>query len=289
LAGKDAVFTAVGNVVRWIGEEGWSHVLLEIANEYRHGGFRHWPDAAWLTSEAGQVELMAHARTLDPRILVSTSGMGDGEFHATLAETADFMLIHFNGTALGDYPTRIETLRRYGKPIVVNEDDKVNEAGAAALAMTVRHGAGWGYMHQSWNQHLPFHFAGTEDDPSVYRMFAQVSQPGTSLESHVHGEPSLTITCPTDGQVFRLGDDIPVRVAHQCQADRQAQRVVLVANGVSVANFPKNGLLDWRAGSGGTWLLEAVALDDRDEELYRSRTVDIIVESNPSSLRCLWL
>ncbi|WP_162416921.1 hypothetical protein [Cyclobacterium roseum] len=33
-------------------------MVLEIANEYPHGGYRGWPDSDWLVSEAGQVELM---------------------------------------------------------------------------------------------------------------------------------------------------------------------------------------------------------------------------------------
>ena len=47
-----------------------------------------------------------------------------------MAEAADFLLIHFNGTAWKKIPARIAALKKYGKPIVCNEDDKTGDAGA---------------------------------------------------------------------------------------------------------------------------------------------------------------
>lgn len=42
-----------------------------------------------------------------------------------------------------------------------------------------KHGASWGFMHDKINQHFPFHFKGSEDDPPVYAGFRQL----TSLSS----------------------------------------------------------------------------------------------------------
>jgi CubicO group peptidase (beta-lactamase class C family) len=56
----------------------------------------------------------------------------------------------------------------YGKPVVCNEDDKTGEEGAAAAEACVDAGASWGLMLVERNQHYPFTFAGTADDPVVY-------------------------------------------------------------------------------------------------------------------------
>lgn len=99
MEGKPAIFNAVGNVSRWVKEEGFTNVLLEISNEYAHGGFKNWVDGEWLTSVSGQVELIHHAKAIAPGLLVSTSGLGDGTVAEAIANAADFILIHFNTTA----------------------------------------------------------------------------------------------------------------------------------------------------------------------------------------------
>ena len=110
LAGRDAIRGAVVNVARWIRSRGYRNVLLEISNEYRHNGFLKWNDGAWLASDAGQVDLIRLARQTAPGLLVSTSGMVGGQMSAEIAEVADFLLIHFNNTALQDIPQRIAAM-----------------------------------------------------------------------------------------------------------------------------------------------------------------------------------
>jgi hypothetical protein len=105
----------------------FTNVVLEIANEYPHGGYKGWPDSEWLISEKGQVELMEAAKIAHPGLLVSTSGLGHGRFPEELVATADFLLIHFNNTALEDYAAKINLLKKYGKPIVCKEDDKIGK------------------------------------------------------------------------------------------------------------------------------------------------------------------
>ena len=68
---------------------------------------------------------MALAKKTAPDLLVSTSGIGNGRLADEVARASDFLLIHFNGTGVGDIPERIAALRKFGKPIVCNEDDKV--------------------------------------------------------------------------------------------------------------------------------------------------------------------
>jgi hypothetical protein len=181
LKGKKEIIKALENVVSWITGKKFTNVLLEIANEYRHGGYENWPDGKWLMSEQGQIELIRAAKRLNPKLLVSTSGMGYGTFPEPLAQEVDFLTVHFNNTALEDIPSKISELKKHGKPIICNEDDKLNYEGAAAMALSVTNGCGWGYMNHSINQKIPFRFMGEADDTVVYKMFKNVSTPGYQI------------------------------------------------------------------------------------------------------------
>jgi len=175
LAGQAAVRAAVVNVVRWLRDRGSMNVVLEISNEYAHGGFANWHDGSWLQSPAGQVELIGLARSTNPRLLVSTSGMGSAMMDARIAEQADFILLHANSTRLDAYTARITDARRHGKPVVINEDDKVGPEGAEAARRAVEAGASWGLMHSRVNQYAPFAFHGPEDDLETYRMIGRLT------------------------------------------------------------------------------------------------------------------
>lgn len=173
LEGAQAVRAGVINVVRWIGESGFSNVVLEIANEFNHSGFGH----DILRKPEGQVELIRLAKKTSPNLLVSTSGLGNGRLPDNVARASDFLLIHFNGTKLDDIPKRIQALKKYGKPIVCNEDQKLGEQAAKGAQLSVSHGASWGFMHVETNQHFPFHFMGAEDDPALYGMLKTLTTP----------------------------------------------------------------------------------------------------------------
>jgi len=162
---EPAVRTGVVNVAKWIKEEGFKNVVLEIANEYAHPGFDH----PILKSAVGEVELIQLAKQTNPDLLVSTSGLGGGTLPDAVARASDFLLIHFNTTELADIPQRIADLKKYGKPIVCNEDDKIGSDGAKAAGLSVANGASWGFMHTHHNQFVPLEFNGSQDDPVVYQ------------------------------------------------------------------------------------------------------------------------
>jgi hypothetical protein len=168
-----AVRKGVENVAGWLARRGYRNVVLEIANEFGHRGFDH----ALLRTARGQVELIRLARKHCPGLLVSTSGLGDGKLPDAVARASDFLLIHFNGTAVESIPARIEALRKYNKPIVCNEDGKVGIAGSRALGTCVAHGASWGFMHEKRNQHVPPRFEGSADDPVVYARLRVLTSP----------------------------------------------------------------------------------------------------------------
>ncbi|MGH7946656.1 MAG: serine hydrolase domain-containing protein, partial [Opitutaceae bacterium] len=131
-----------------------------------------------LKSAAGQMELFALAKKAAPELLVSTSGMGSGTLPDELAKASDFLLIHSNTTKLEDVPSRIAALKKYGKPIVVNEDEKVAAVGAKVAQMCVDGGASWGFMHKEANQYFPLQFNGAKDDPAVYAALRHLTSAG---------------------------------------------------------------------------------------------------------------
>jgi len=178
LKDEAAVRAGVVNAARWIQAKGFSNVVLEIANEFNHPGFDH----RILKSPGGEVELIRLAKQTVPRLLISTSGLGDGLQDDAVARASDFVLIHFNSTTLKEIPNRINALKKYGKPIVCNEDQKTGEQAAKAAELSVANGASWGLMLENLNQHFPFTFHGVADDPVVYATVKTLSSTPRTAE-----------------------------------------------------------------------------------------------------------
>lgn len=177
LADEAAVRSGIVNAATWIRDHGYTNVLLEIANEFDHGGFDH----RLIKTTEGITELIRLAKQTAPALLVSTSGLGHGRLPDTVAQASDFLLIHFNGTAMEDIPTCIAALKKCGKPIVCNEDEKLGEDGARAADLCVAGGASWGLMHVEANQHFPFAFHGAADDPTVYAAIQRLTSATPSV------------------------------------------------------------------------------------------------------------
>jgi hypothetical protein len=171
LEDEAAVRRGLMNAVDSIDRSGFQNVVFEVSNEFDHSGFDH----CILRFVGGQLELIRMVKKTSPSLLVSTSGLGHGRYHAKLAEAADFLLIHFNGTKVEDIPDRIAVLTKYGKPIVCNEDDKQGETAARAAGLCVANGASWGLMLNKLNQYFPLEFHGAADDPVVYRKLRELT------------------------------------------------------------------------------------------------------------------
>lgn len=190
LRDEAAVRAGVVNAVRWVGERGFRNVLIEIANEYPHSGFRH----EVIRSSKGQASLIHLAKSTAPELLVTASGYGDGEVSAEVAEACDFLTPHWNGTRVADIPARVADLKRYGKPIVCNEDDRTGKDAVAAMQASVDSGCAYGLMLKDHNQTFPFHFNGAADDP-VYYAALQAWATGRGSDSEV-GSQSHSIDFP---------------------------------------------------------------------------------------------
>ena len=101
-----AVKNAVVSSITWITQKGFSNVLIEIANEFPHGGF----DYELIRSDEGMARLIRLAKETNPDLLVSASGLGNGVLPPEVIKASDYLLIHFNGTPVGDIPARINDL-----------------------------------------------------------------------------------------------------------------------------------------------------------------------------------
>lgn len=160
LRDEEAVRKATVNAASWLKDRGYSNVLVEIANEYKHSGFDH----PIILEEDGEVELMSLVRSAAPELQVSTAGMGNARFHESLAEAADYILLHGNVSEPGEYPESIKSVTGYDKPVIFNEDwcfsDDTRGVPDAIEKMKAafENGASWGVMNQKRNQTWPFIF-----------------------------------------------------------------------------------------------------------------------------------
>jgi CubicO group peptidase (beta-lactamase class C family) len=173
LRDEAAVRAGVVQAARWVRERGFQNVLLEIANEYPHHGFVH----PLIRDPNGMAGLIRLAKDTAPGLLVSASGYGDGKGHAEVAEAADFLLLHWNNVPVNRIPARLAALKKYGKPIVANEDNKTGSDAVAALRASVENGASYGLTLEKQNQTFPFHFDGPADDPVFYTELRSLTTP----------------------------------------------------------------------------------------------------------------
>ena len=149
LANEAAVVRGVDNVVRWILDHGWRHVVIEINNECN---VRY--DHAILQPKRVHelIERVRNTTCEGRRLLVSTSYGGGTIPGENVVRAADFILIHGNGVS---DPERIAGMVRntravpgYApKPIVFNEDDHFafDQPRNNFVAAVSEH-ASWGYF-----------------------------------------------------------------------------------------------------------------------------------------------
>jgi CubicO group peptidase (beta-lactamase class C family) len=280
LKNEDAVRAGVVNAVNWIQASGFSNVVLEIANEFGHVGFDH----RLLKNPDGQVELIRLAKRTAPGLLVSTSSLGDGIQQENVARASDFLLVHFNSTRLEDIPRRIAALKKYGKPIVCNEDQKLGEQGARAAELCVANGASWGLMLEKVNQHFPFTFQGAADDPVVYAALKRLAfaQPGSNDGAETYFPPPesqggwRTLEKPDD--IRRLAGMGPNKLADLKQwlldSDKRSFAAVVIRHGYVVLEVERenSAKTDSRRVASVSKAICAIVLAIASEQSQQGRT-----------------
>jgi hypothetical protein len=155
LADEQAVIHGAENAVDWLLGKGYSHVLIEVANEVNVPRYEHpilCTDRCHELIEL--VKLRSEGRVDSPagRLLVSTS-MGGGAIPPdNVVAAADFVLLHGNGVK---EPARIREMVRLcrqmdsycGQPILFNEDDHFDfDRDDNNMLAAVGEYAGWGYF-----------------------------------------------------------------------------------------------------------------------------------------------
>ena len=154
-----AIRNAVCTAATWLGEQNFTNVIIEIANEYDIGNFRKRPQ---VSSPECMTALIEIARQAADGIPVAASGSGS-HVDREVAESCDLILIHGNGTYKQRYYELIKLVRSWNlnKPIVCNEDSPlISQLDVAFDTYT-----SWGYYNNLAKQEPPvdWGFAGAED------------------------------------------------------------------------------------------------------------------------------
>ena len=150
LKDEAAVKKATENVIDWLLEKDYRHVLIEVANECDNQAYDREIIKADRIHEL--IELVKSKKKDSFRYLVSTSYNGRSIPHPNVVQSADFILIHGNGV---HDPARIAEMVAQTKqvdgyspmPIVFNEDDHFDfEKDTNNLVTAVQSYASWGYF-----------------------------------------------------------------------------------------------------------------------------------------------
>ena len=150
LKDEAAVKKATENVIDWLLEKDYRHVLIEVANECDNQAYDREIIKADRIHEL--IELVKSKKKDSFRYLVSTSYNGRSIPRPNVVQSADFILIHGNGV---HDPARIAEMVAQTKqvdgyspmPIVFNEDDHFDfEKDTNNLVTAVQSYASWGYF-----------------------------------------------------------------------------------------------------------------------------------------------
>jgi hypothetical protein len=150
LTDEAAVIRAVDGATRWVLENGWRNVLIEVNNEcnvrYDHAILQ--PDRVHELIERVKAMKSPDGR----RLLVSTSYGGNTVPKENVVRSSDYLLLHGNGV---NDPKRIAEMVQLtrkvagytSKPIFFNEDDHFNfEVPVNNFTAALGEYCGWGYF-----------------------------------------------------------------------------------------------------------------------------------------------
>ena len=155
LIDEAAVVQGTESAADWLLDQGYTNVLVEIANEVDVGRYDH---LILMADRCHELVELVQARSTDRvdspagRLLVSVSTRGGTLPPAGVIGKADFLLLHGNGVSdpaqIRDMVRCCRALLAYrGQPILFNEDDHFDfqRADNNMLAAVSEH-AGWGYF-----------------------------------------------------------------------------------------------------------------------------------------------
>ena len=144
-----AVRGAVRSCSQWLRGQGYTNVIIEVANEHTVGEFRHRP---LVSNSEGITSLIEMARDASGGMPVGASE-GGVEQSREVAEASDVILIHGNGARRQDYYRFVREVRSWDlhKPIVCNEDSPC----FTQLDVAFQTHTSWGYYNNLTKQEPP--------------------------------------------------------------------------------------------------------------------------------------
>jgi hypothetical protein len=158
LENEQAVIAATDNITRWLLNQKYHHVLVEINNEadiaYDHEILK--------PNRVHELILRVKEKS-NHKFLVSTSFSGGTIPTDKVIAASDFILLHANGVESADGISnmikQVKSAAGYSeKPIVFNEDDHFNfDSPTSNFSVAIRHYASWGYFDYRMNGE-PFEF-----------------------------------------------------------------------------------------------------------------------------------
>ena len=147
LQDESAVIAAVDNSVTWILENGYTNVIIEVANECNNNKYDHT-----IIKQDRIHELILRIQTSAPEILVATSFNGNTIPPDKIIAVSDFVLIHGNGvkisSRISEMVAEVRALPSYKPmPIVFNEDDHFDfDQPDNNFVVATKAFASWGYF-----------------------------------------------------------------------------------------------------------------------------------------------
>lgn len=153
LQDEAAVIEACRQATRWICDQGYTNVIVEIGNEidilYDHAIIG--PDRCAELIRLVMEESTGRIPSPLGRLLIGTSFSGGTVPSEPVAEVSDIMLIHGNAQDSAGLVRLIESTRAleayHGQPVVVNEDDHFEFERVDCNYLTaLKHGASWGFF-----------------------------------------------------------------------------------------------------------------------------------------------
>ena len=149
---------AVTSACRFLRDNKYTNVIIEVANECNVGQFKRHPLVYFGEGAAALVDL---AREESGGMLVGCS-LGGGDVDRDIAEASDVILIHGNGTTRQHYFNQVRKVREFNlnRPIVCNEDSPC--IGQLQVAFDTK--TSWGYYNNLTKQEPPADWSVTKGE-----------------------------------------------------------------------------------------------------------------------------
>ncbi|MFI3238305.1 MAG: hypothetical protein R3Y47_09825 [Lachnospiraceae bacterium] len=162
LNGANAVIEIVKGMSTYLKEQGYTNVMIEIANEYSIKPFEQMPI---IHEPQGMVALIRIAQECAGTIPVGSSG-GGGQVNKEVCEASDVVIIHGNGESRTRLYNHIRETRSYSldKPIIINEDSQA----IGQLKVCEELQTSWGYYNNMTKQEPPTYWGITKGEDAFF-------------------------------------------------------------------------------------------------------------------------